>query len=154
MGAAVTFVLTISSAATFALYNFALEPLNITFLYIIVFIFVIAGLVQLVELFLKKYSRPLYKALGIYLPLITTNCAVLGIVMLNISAHPESIITSIVNAFGGGIGFALALVLFAGIRERMEQNEGVPEKLRGLPITMITAGLMSIAFFGFAGMIV
>ena len=154
MGAAVTVVLTISSAATFALHNFVLEPLDITFLYIIVFIFVIAGLVQLVEMVLKKYSQPLYKSLGIYLPLITTNCAVLGIVMLNVSMYSDSLLTSIIHAFGSGADFTLALVLFAGIRERMDANKGVPESLRGLPITMIVAGLMSIAFFGFAGMII
>jgi len=153
MGAAVTFVMIIASAATFAMYNWVLVPLNVTFLYIIVFIFIIASLVQLVEMFLKKYSQPLYKSLGIYLPLITTNCAVLGVVMLNMDMYPDNFGMAIVHSLGTAAGFTLALVLFAGIREKMEKLDGVPESLKGLPITMIVAGLMSIVFFGFAGMI-
>jgi electron transport complex protein RnfA len=153
MGAAVTVVMVIASAATFAIFNLVLVPFDVVFLHIIVFIFLIAGLVQLIEMFLKKYVQPLHKALGIYLPLITTNCAVLGIVLLNIETFSDSILYTLAHGLGGGIGFTLALTLFAGIREKMEKNDSIPKALKGLPITMIVAGLMSIAFLGFAGMI-
>jgi electron transport complex protein RnfA len=151
MGAAVAFVMTMASAVIFVLYNYVLVPLSITFLYIIVFIFVIACLVQLVDMFLKKYSKPLHKSLGIYLPLITTNCAVLGIMLLSLEMYYSSFILTIAHALGGAAGFTLALVLFAGIRERFEDSD-IPKVFKGLPITMIAAGLMSLVFFAFMGM--
>lgn len=149
MGIAVTFVMTLASVITYlvqiALHNFGLE-----YLQTIAFILVIAALVQFVEMFLKKSSPGLYEALGVYLPLITTNCAVLGLAILNIQ-NEYNLIQTIVNSLGAALGFTLAIVLFAGIRERLELAD-VPESLKGFPIALITAGLMSIAFMGFSGL--
>lgn len=151
MGGAVIFVITISSALTWVLYDALLVNLNLTYLSTIVFILVIAALVQLVELILKKYSQGLYKALGIYLPLITTNCAVLGIAITNVQDE-SNFVTSVMNGFGTAVGFALSIVLMAGVRERIRFNN-IPKVLQGMPIVLITAGLMAIAFFGFKGLL-
>lgn len=152
MGIAVTFVMALASAATFIVYNFLLVPLKITYLYNIAFILIIACLVQLVEMYMKKSSPTLYQALGIYLPLITTNCAVLGVTVLNMENYTTDFLMSVVHGTGAAIGFMLAIVLFAGIREKMERNN-VPPVFTGFPIALITAGLMSIAFLGFTGLI-
>ena len=151
MGMAVIFVITISSLLTSVVYNFVLVPLNLTYLNTIVFILLIAALVQFVEMFLKKTSPALYQSLGVYLPLITTNCAVLGVALTNVSKE-YGILTSVVNGFGTALGFTISIVILAGIRERCEHND-VPEAFRGMPITLITAGLMAIAFIGFSGII-
>ncbi len=151
MGLAVTFVMTLASAVAYMVYNFILVPLNITYLYTIAFILVIATLVQLVEMFLRKSSPTLYQALGVFLPLITTNCAVLGAAVANMNKD-FNFIESVVNGFSAAIGFTLAIVLFAGIRERIEKND-IPEKFKGFPIALITAGIMSIAFLGFQGLL-
>ena len=151
MGAAVIFVITISSLLAAVIYQYVLTPLGLTYLNTIVFILVIAALVQFVEMVLKKVSPALYKALGVYLPLITTNCAVLGVALTNVSKG-YNILTSVVNGFGTALGFTIAIVILAGIRERNEYND-VPESFRGMPITLITAGLMAIAFIGFSGII-
>ena len=151
MGAAVIFVITISSLLAAIIYKYVLTPLNLTYLNTIVFILVIAALVQFVEMVLKKVSPSLYKALGVYLPLITTNCAVLGVALTNVSKEYD-ILTSVVNGFGTAVGFTIAIVILAGIRERNEYND-VPESFKGMPITLITAGLMAIAFIGFSGII-
>lgn len=151
MGAAVIFVITISSLLAAIIYKYVLTPLNLTYLNTIVFILVIAALVQFVEMVLKKVSPSLYKALGVYLPLITTNCAVLGVALTNVSKEYD-ILTSVVNGFGTAVGFTIAIVILAGIRERNEHND-IPESFRGMPITLITAGLMAIAFIGFSGII-
>jgi len=151
MGLAVTFVMALASAVTYVVENFILEPLNLDYLYNIAFILIIAALVQFVEMFIKKSSPTLYQALGIYLPLITTNCAVLGVTVLN-RDNQYNFIVSIVHGVGAAIGFTLAIVLFASIRERMEYND-IPRAFKGFPIALITAGLMSIAFLGFTGMI-
>jgi len=151
MGLAVIFVMGIASIASWLLYEFILLPFGLGFLQIITFILIIATLVQLVEIFIKKYSQPLYKALGIYLPLITTNCAVLGVAFLNIQ-EKYSFIGSLVGGVSAGVGFLLALMLMSGIRERMEFMD-IPKPFRGLPIAFIVASLLSLAFLGFAGMI-
>ena len=151
MGAAVIFVITIASLVTSLIYKFILAPLDLTYLQTIVFILVIAALVQFVEMFLKKTSPALYEALGVYLPLITTNCAVLG-VALNSVQYGYNILQSVVYGLGISIGFTIAIVILAGIREKMEYND-IPESWQGMPIVMVTAGLMSIAFFGFSGII-
>ncbi len=151
MGLAVTFVMALASAATYMVFNFILIPLKLEFLYTIAFILIIASLVQLVEMFIKKSSPTLYQALGVYLPLITTNCAVLGVAVLN-KNNEYGLITSVIHAVGAAIGFTLAIVLFAGIRERIERCD-IPKAFQGLPITLITAGLMSVAFLGFSGLI-
>ena len=151
MGAAVIFVMTLASAMTFFVYNLLLDKLNIQYLYNIAFILVIATLVQLVEMFLKKSSPSLYQALGVYLPLITTNCAVLGVAVTNLQKD-YSFIASILNGFGGAVGFTVAIVLFAGIRERIEFNN-IPKAFRGFPIALVAATLMSVAFLGFQGLI-
>ena len=151
MGLAVIFVMGIASMASWLIYTFVLVPLKIEFLQIITFILIIATLVQLVELFIKKFSEPLYKSLGIYLPLITTNCAVLGVAFLNIQEN-YSFIASVVAGVAAGVGFTLALLLMSGIRERMELSD-IPKPFRGLPIAFIVASLMSLAFLGFIGMI-
>lgn len=151
MGAAVVFVIVLASLMTWLTYNFLLVPLGLEYLYTLAFILVIAALVQFVELVLKKLNPTLYKALGIFLPLITTNCAVLGVAVLNMS-EKYTLLQSLVNALGSSLGFLLAIALMAGIRERVETNEGIPACLQGLPLTLITAGLMSIAFMGFTGM--
>ncbi|NLZ48755.1 MAG: electron transport complex subunit RsxA [Clostridiales bacterium] len=152
MGLAVTFVMIIASIGAFAVHKFILKPLDLEYLNTIAFILVIAALVQFVEMVIKKYSPGLYKALGIYLPLITTNCAVLGMTMLNIQ-ESYSFIESIVNAIASALGYMLAIVLMSFIRQNIDNNENIPETLRGLPITLFTAGLMSIAFLGFQGLI-
>ena len=150
MGAAVTFVMSLASVITYLVQYFVLEPLGVAYLQTIAFILVIAALVQLVEMVIQKMSPSLYKALGVYLPLITTNCAVLGVAILNINEH-YNLLESLVNGFGGAVGFTLAIVLFAGIREKLEYSD-IPQPLQGFPIALITAGLMSIAFLGFQGM--
>lgn len=151
MGAAVIFVITISSLLAAVTYQYVLVPLNLTYLNTIVFILVIAALVQFVEMVLKKVSPSLYRALGVYLPLITTNCAVLGVALTNVSKG-YNILTSVVNGFATALGFAISIIILAGIRERNEYND-VPESFKGMPITLITAGLMAIAFIGFSGII-
>lgn len=151
MGGAVIFVLTIASLCTSAIYQFVLVPSGMIYMQTIVFILVIAALVQLVELFLKKTIPALYKSLGVYLPLITTNCAVLGIALINVQ-NSYNILEGTVNGFATAVGFTIAIVLMAGIREKTEYND-VPEAFKGMPIVLLTAGLMSIAFFGFSGII-
>lgn len=151
MGVAVIFVISLACAATWLVYNLVLAPLGIEYLYNIAFILVIAALVQFVEMFLKKSAPALYQALGVYLPLITTNCAVLGVAVTNMQ-NGYNFIESIVNGIGGAAGFALAIVLFAGIRERIADND-TPKAFDGFPLALITAGLMSIAFLGFTGLI-
>lgn len=151
MGAAVTFVMAIASAATYIVQKSILVKYDLEFLQTIFFILVIATLVQAVEMFIKKSSPALYQSLGVFLPLITTNCAVLGVAILNIDEE-FNLIKSITNGIAAAIGFTLAIVLFAGIRERLELAD-VPESLKGTPIALITAGLMSIAFLGFVGLV-
>ncbi len=151
MGGAVIFVITIASAVTNLIYHFILVKLDITYLQTIVFILVIAALVQFVEMFLKKKMPSLYKALGVYLPLITTNCAVLGVALINVQKD-YGFLSSVVNGFGTAVGFTVAIVIMAGIREKIEYND-VPESFRGTPIVLVTAGLMAMAFFGFSGLI-
>ena len=151
MGGAVIFVITISSFVTALIYKFLLLPLNVTYLQTIVFILVIAALVQFVEMFLKKAMPSLYQALGVYLPLITTNCAVLGVAITNVQKE-YGILTGIVNGFATALGFTIAIVILAGLREKMEYNE-VPESFKGMPMVLLTAGLMAIAFCGFSGLI-
>ena len=151
MGGAVIFVITLASAVCAVIYEFVLEPNGLAYLETIVFILVIAALVQFVEMFLKKFMPPLYQALGVYLPLITTNCAVLGIALTNVQKSYD-ILTSVVNGFATAAGFTIAIVILAGIREKMEYND-VPESFKGMPITMIAAGLMAIAFCGFSGLL-
>ena len=151
LGAAVIFVITIASLVTSLIYKFILATLGLTYLQTIVFILVIAALVQFVEMFLKKSMPALYESLGVYLPLITTNCAVLG-VALNSVQYGYNILQSVVYGFGISVGFTIAIVILAGIREKMEYND-IPESWQGMPIVMVTAGLMSIAFFGFSGII-
>ena len=151
MGTAVIFVITLASFVAALIYQFVLTPLNITYLKTIVFILVIAALVQFVEMFLKKYMVSLYESLGVYLPLITTNCAVLGVALTNVQKS-YSILASVVNGFATAAGFTISIVILAGIREKMEYND-IPESWQGMPIVMVTAGLMSIAFFGFSGII-
>jgi Na+-translocating ferredoxin:NAD+ oxidoreductase subunit A len=152
MGFAVTFVMVIASATTYLINTFILKNLGLEYLQTIAFILVIAALVQFVEMVIKKISPSLYKALGIFLPLITTNCAVLGMTMLNIQSK-YTFVGSIVSAVGAAAGFMLAIVLMSFIRESIDKNENIPESLRGLPITLFTACLMSIAFLGFQGLI-
>lgn len=151
MGAAVIFVITLSSAVTGVIYKFVLQPLNLTYLQTIVFILIIAALVQFVEMFLKKFMPSLYEALGVYLPLITTNCAVLGIAITNVQKE-YGIGVGIVNGFATALGFMIAIVILAGLREKMEYND-VPESFKGMPIVLLTAGLMAIAFCGFSGLL-
>lgn len=151
MGVAVIFVMTLASAATYLIYNLILVKLGITYLYNIAFILVIAALVQFVEMFIKKSSPALYQSLGVYLPLITTNCAVLGVAVSNMQAG-YNFILSVLNGFGGAVGFTVAIILMAGIRERVEGNDH-PKAFEGFPFALITAGLMSIAFLGFQGLI-
>ena len=147
MGGAVVFVITIAGL----LYKFILVPTHFEYLKTIVFILVIAALVQIVEMFLKKFVPSLYKALGVYLPLITTNCAVLGVALNNVK-YEYSILESVVNGFATGVGYLIAIVLLAGIREKMEYND-IPESFQGMPIVLLTAALMAIAFFGFSGIV-
>lgn len=150
MGSAVVFVITLSSAVTGLIYQYLLVPFEITYLQTIVFILVIAALVQFVEMFLKKKMKSLYQALGVYLPLITTNCAVLGVAITNVQKN-YSILEGIVNGFAVAVGFLIAIVILAGLRESMEYNN-IPKSFRGMPTVLLTAGLMAIAFFGFSGL--
>ncbi len=151
MGGAVVFVITLSSFVTALIYKYILAPLDIAYLQTIVFILVIASLVQFVEMFLKKNMPPLYESLGVYLPLITTNCAVLGVALTNVT-KAYGILESVVNGFATAAGFLIAIVIMAGIREKIEYND-IPERFKGTAIVLITASLMSIAFMGFSGMI-
>ena len=151
MGGAVIFVLTLSSFCTSLLYKFILVPCGVEYLQTIVFILVIAALVQLVEMFLKKKVPSLYRALGVYLPLITTNCAVLGVAILNVQNN-YTILEGVVNGFATAAGFTISIVLMAGLREKMEYND-VPKAFQGMPIVLLTAMLMSMSFFGFSGII-
>lgn len=150
MGMAVAFVMVLASAITWLVYNFLLLPFNLEYLQTIMFILIIASLVQFVEMAIQKTSPSLYKALGVFLPLITTNCAVLGVAILNIQ-EGYNFIETIVNSFAVAIGFTLALVLLAGIRERLEYAD-VPRPFQGVPIAFVSAGLLAMAFMGFAGM--
>lgn len=159
MGAAVIFVITISSAVASLIYDFILVRFHLEYLQTIVFILVIAALVQLVEMFLKKASPGLYQALGVYLPLITTNCAVLGVVLQNVqkeyvfaSMGWSALAVSVVNGFGTALGFTIAIVIMAGIRERIAYND-IPKPFQGAPIVLLAACLMAIAFFGFSGLV-
>lgn len=155
MGFAVIFVMTISSAITFLSYKYILIPFNAVYLKTVIFILVIALIVQLVEFVIERVFPALHNSLGIYVPLITTNCAVLGVAVLNINSgfisSEYGLIKSIVQGFGGGVGFTLALLLMSGIRERLELAD-IPENLKGLPITFVTAGIIALAFLGFAGL--
>ena len=151
MGAAVIFVITLASAVTGVIYKFVLLKFDITYLQTIVFILVIAALVQFVEMFLRKFMVGLYEALGVYLPLITTNCAVLGVAINNVK-YGYDILTGVVNGFATSFGFAIAIIILAGIREKMEYND-IPEVFKGMPIVLITTGLMAIAFCGFSGLL-
>ena len=151
MGGAIIFVITLSSFVTGIIYNAILVPTNLTYLQTIVFILLIAALVQFVEMFLKKTMPSLYQALGVYLPLITTNCAVLGVALTNVQKE-YSIIEGVVNGIGTSVGFLIAIVIMAGIREKMEYND-ISESFQGTPIVLITARLMAIAFCGFSGLI-
>lgn len=151
MGSAVIFVVILASGVTSLIYNGILVPLSLSYLQTIVFILVIAALVQFVEMFLKKYMVALYRALGVYLPLITTNCCVLGVAISNVQAD-YGVLKSLVNGLGVSLGFTIALVLMAGIREHIEDND-IPHAFQGSPIVLITAGLMAIAFTGFSGLI-
>ena len=151
MSVAVIFVMVLATAVCYPINALILVPNDLAYLQTIVFILVIAALVQLVEIILKKYLPGLYRALGIYLPLITTNCAVLGVVLLNID-NGYGFAASLINSFGGGVGFMIAMIMFAGVRERMEDCD-IPEKLQGLPITLVAAALTSCSFLGFSGLI-
>ena len=151
MGAAVIFVITIAALVTALIYRFILTPLDLSYLQTIVFILIIAALVQFVEMFLKKMMPPLYESLGVFLPLITTNCAVLG-VALNAVQYDYNILETVIYGFGTAVGFTIAIVILAGLREKIEFND-IPESWKGMPIVLVTAGLMSIAFFGFSGII-
>ena len=151
MGGALIFVITLSSLVAGLIYKFILRPLNIEYLKTIVFILIIAALVQFVEFFLKKYMKSLYHALGVYLPLITTNCAVLGVAINNVNLEYD-IFTGVVNGFATAAGFAISIVILAGLREKMEYNN-IPKYMKGMPIVLVTAGLMAIAFCGFSGLI-
>ena len=150
MGGAVVFVITLASLVASLIYKFILVPLDITYLQTIVFILVIAALVQFVEMFLKKSMQSLYQALGVYLPLITTNCAVLGVALTNVQKS-YGILESVVNGFATAVGFLISITILAGLREKMEYNK-IPESFKGMPIVLVTAGLMAIAFFGFSGL--
>ena len=150
MGMAVTFVMGMASLFTWIIQQLVLEPLGIGFMQTIAFILTIAALVQFVEMVLQKTNQTLYKALGVYLPLITTNCAVLGVAILNIEQN-YTLLESVINGVFGGIGFTIAIVLMAGVREKLENAE-IPKALRGFPITLLAAGLMAIAFMGFSGL--
>ena len=151
MGIAVTFVMLCATAVTYPIYTFALKPLNLEYLQIIVFILVIAALVQFVEIVLKKFIPALHKSLGVYLPLITTNCAVLGVTINNITKG-YNFIQSMIASLGVGLGFLLAMVLFAGVRSRIE-NCPSPKSFKGIPITLIAASIVALAFYGFAGVV-
>lgn len=151
MGTAVIFVITLASGVAGVIYRFLLVPLHIQYLQTIVFILVIAALVQFVEMFLKRYMKGLYEALGVYLPLITTNCAVLGVALTNVQKE-YGILTGIVNGFATAVGFTISIIILAGIREKMAYHD-IPKPFQGMPIVLVTAGLMAIAFCGFSGLL-
>lgn len=151
MGTAVIFVITLASAVAGAIYKYVLQVFGVEYLQTIVFILVIAALVQFVEMFLRKAMPSLYEALGVYLPLITTNCAVLGVAITNVQKEYD-IITGVVNGFATAVGFTVSIVILAGLREKMEYND-VPKSFRGMPMVLLTAGLMAIAFCGFSGLL-
>ena len=151
MGVAVIFVITLASAVAGAIYQFILLPFDIAYLQTIVFILLIAALVQFVEMFLKKFIPGLYQSLGVYLPLITTNCAVLGVALTNVQKN-YGILTGVVNGFATAAGFTISIIILAGIREKMAYND-IPESFQGMPIVLVTAGLMAIAFCGFSGLL-
>lgn len=151
MGGAIVFVITLSSFVTSLIYQFILVPTGLEYLQTIVFILVIAALVQFVEMFLKKTIPSLYQSLGVYLPLITTNCAVLGVALINVQ-ESYNVLQGTVNGFATAVGFTLAIVLMASLREKIQYND-IPKSFQGFPIVLITAGLMAIAFFGFSGLI-
>ncbi len=151
MGGAVIFVITIASLVTSLIYNFVLVPLDLSYMNTIVFILVIAALVQFVEMFLKKAVPSLYQALGVFLPLITTNCAVLGVALTNVQKS-YNILESVVNGLFTAVGFAVAIIILAGIREKIDKND-IPESFKGAPIVLVSAGLMAIAFMGLSGLI-
>lgn len=151
MGTAVIFVITLASAVAGVIYKYVLQKFHIEYLQTIVFILVIAALVQFVEMFLRKAMPSLYKALGVYLPLITTNCAVLGVALTNVQKE-YGILKGIVNGFATAVGFTIAIVILAGLREKMEHND-VPKSFQGMPAVLLTAGLMAIAFCGFSGLL-
>lgn len=150
MGFSVMFVITTASILCSLIFQYILAPMELQYLQTIVFIIVIAALVQFVEMVVKKFSPALYEALGVYLPLITTNCAVLGVALLNVEKDFD-LVESIVNGFASALGFTIAIILMAGIRERMEYND-IPKTFKGFPITLVTAALMAMAFYGFAGL--
>jgi electron transport complex protein RnfA len=152
MGIAVVFVVTVASVVTWALYHLVLAPLGVAFLKTIVFILVIAALVQFVEMVIRKVSPVLFQALGIYLPLITTNCAVLGVALLAVQKEFD-FLQSLLFGLAASVGFALVLVLFAGMRQRMEASADTPPAMRGMPLTLVAAGILSLAFLGFSGMV-
>lgn len=158
MSVAVTFVMVLSTAVTFPIYTYLLVPYDLAYLQTIVFILIIAGLVQLVEIVLKKYIPSLYESLGVYLPLITTNCAILGVTMLVLqkvqttTAYEYTFGHALVNALGAGIGFLVAMVMFAGVRTRLESAD-IPKSLKGLPITLVAASLVALSFLGFSGFV-
>lgn len=151
MGGAVIFVMLMATVMTYPIYTFLLVPYDLEYLNTMAFILVIALFVQLVEIILKRYLKPLYNALGVYLPLITTNCAVLGVTLLNVE-NEYNFLESMVNSLGAGLGFTLALVLFAGVRERVEAAD-VPKTFRGVPITLVVASIVAVSFMGFNGLV-
>ena len=150
MGMAVTFVMALASAACWLVHQFLLVPLDLAYMQTVAFILVIASIVQVVEMFLKKMVPALYKALGVFLPLITTNCAVLGVVLVNVQEGHDFLL-SVLNGAAGGIGFTVAIVVFASLRERVDKSD-TPECFRGYPITLVAAGLLALAFMGFSGL--
>lgn len=151
MGTAVIFVITLASGVAGLIYRFILKPFSLEYLQTIVFILVIAALVQFVEMFLRKCMHSLYESLGVYLPLITTNCAVLGVALTNVQKE-YGVLTGMLNGFATAVGFTIAIVILAGLREKMEYNN-IPKPFRGMPTVLLTAGLMAIAFCGFAGLL-
>ncbi len=152
MGLAVTFVMVLSTVATWPIQHFLLDPLGIGYMQTLVFILIIASLVQLVEVALKKYVPSLYRSLGIFLPLITTNCAVLAVTIMNID-DGYTFLQAVFNSAGAGIGFLLAMVLFAGLRQKLDESKMVPAPFKGIPITLITASILSLSFMGFSGIV-
>ena len=151
MGCAVTFVMVFATAITYPIHLFILTPFDLGYLSTVIFILIIALFVQLVEMALKKYIPALYQSLGVYLPLITTNCAVLGVTLTNIETY-DRFYEAIANAFGAGLGFLIALMLFSGVRKRIENNDA-PKTFKGVPLTLVAAAIVSLAFMGFAGII-
>ncbi len=151
MSAAVTFVMVMATVVTYPIYALVLLPAGLEYLQTMAFILIIATFVQLVEIVLKKYAKPLHRSLGVYLPLITTNCAVLGVTLLNWEEN-YSFLESVINSLGAGIGFGLAIVLFAGVRSRMESSD-IPESFKGMPIALVAASLVAMSFGGFSGLV-